>query len=322
MKYIANIISEVLTWCHTIIEAPTLLTATLVPPDIDLAWVDNSDNETGFYIWRSTDGTNFEIIDTVPANTESYTDTTVVVDQEYWYQVQAYNDDATSNVSNTVSTGVIITDVSYGLLYNWFVASEIDYLLAADGWHVPTRAEFEILTTYLGGNTVSGGKLKEIGFTYWDNPNTGATNEVNFNGRGSARRSGIDGLFTDIKDICDLWTQEEYALDPTKGRYCQLAVSNLQSTTTNIVYDKPFGSGIRLLKDSTTLIHGQTGLYTGNDGKIYRTICIDTQEWLADNLAETKYSNGDTIPEVTDAGAWAALATGALCAYDNDWNYV
>ena len=79
---------------------------------------------------------------------------------------------------------------------------------------------------------------------------------------------------------------------------------------------------IRLIKDSTTLTHGQTGTYTGNDGKVYRTICIGTQEWLADNLCETLYRDGSPIPEVTDNATWAALTTGALCAYNNDWNNV
>ena len=86
--------------------------------------------------------------------------------------------------------------------------------------------------------------------------------------------------------------------------------------------DKKYGSPIRLIKISTTLSDGEEGIYTGNDGKIYRTICIGTQEWLADNLAETKYRNGDTIPEVTDNSAWAALTTGAMCVYNNDHNNI
>lgn len=82
------------------------------------------------------------------------------------------------------------------------------------------------------------------------------------------------------------------------------------------------GVGIRPCKLLTELKHGETGTYVGNDSKVYRTICIGNIEWLADNLAETKCRNGDLIPEVTDNAAWAALTTGALCAYNNDWNNV
>ena len=78
------------------------------------------------------------------------------------------------------------------------------------------------------------------------------------------------------------------------------------------------GISIRLVKDSTSLTHGQTSHYTGNDGKVYRTICIGTQEWLADNLCETEYRDGTPIAEVTDGTAWAALTTGARCSYNND----
>ena len=52
----------------------------------------------------------------------------------------------------------------------------------------------------------------------------------------------------------------------------------------------------------------------------YRVVLIGTQDWLAENLCETKYRNGELIPEVTDDIDWAALTTGALCAYDNDWD--
>jgi uncharacterized protein (TIGR02145 family) len=50
------------------------------------------------------------------------------------------------------------------------------------GWHVPSDAEWTILTDYLGGETVSGGKMKEVGTTSWISPNTYATNSSLFTG--------------------------------------------------------------------------------------------------------------------------------------------
>ena len=67
------------------------------------------------------------------------------------------------------------------------------------------------------------------------------------------------------------------------------------------------GGPIRLVKTTTTLTHGQTGTYTGNDGKVYRTICIGTQEWLADNLCETKFRNGDWITGF-DGGVYTPIS--------------
>jgi len=50
------------------------------------------------------------------------------------------------------------------------------------------------------------------------------------------------------------------------------------------------------------------------------TIQIGTQKWMSKNLDVAFYRNGDPIPEVTDATAWAALTTGAWCYYNNDAN--
>lgn len=209
--------------------------------------------------------------------------------------------------------------LGYGLLYNWYAATDARNIAAA-GWHVPTFAEWFTLQSYLGGEAVAGGKIKETGTTYWTTPNTGATNETGFNARGAGYRAGTTGMFAAMGRYVFFWssTQFDASLGYRAGAlYYDSALLPVNSATL-----KADGEPIRLLKDSTTLTDGQTGIYTGNDGKVYRTICIGTQEWLADNLAETKYRNGDDILEVTDNAAWVALTSGALCAYDNDWNNV
>jgi lysyl endopeptidase len=81
--------------------APTGLTADAVACDqIDLAWTDNADNETGFKIERSLNGTTFSEIDTVGANVTNYSDTTVAENTTYWYRVRAYNSAGNSAYSN------------------------------------------------------------------------------------------------------------------------------------------------------------------------------------------------------------------------------
>jgi len=47
-------------------------------------------------------------------------------------------------------------------------------------------------------------------------------------------------------------------------------------------------------------------------------VTIGTQVWATINLDVVTYRNGDVIPQVTDATAWAALTTGAWCYYNND----
>jgi uncharacterized protein (TIGR02145 family) len=47
-------------------------------------------------------------------------------------------------------------------------------------------------------------------------------------------------------------------------------------------------------------------------------VTIGLQIWSACNLDVTTYRNGDTIPQVSDPTAWAALTTGAWCYYNND----
>jgi len=84
--------------------APSDLTATAVSSsEIDLAWTDNSNDETSFEIERSPDGTNFSLLTAVGADTTSYQDTGLSAATTYWYQVSAVNGAGSSASSNTAS---------------------------------------------------------------------------------------------------------------------------------------------------------------------------------------------------------------------------
>jgi uncharacterized protein (TIGR02145 family) len=49
-----------------------------------------------------------------------------------------------------------------------------------------------------------------------------------------------------------------------------------------------------------------------------KEVKIGNQIWSAENLNIDRYSNGDIIPQVTDATEWSSLKTGAWCYYNND----
>jgi hypothetical protein len=76
------------------------------PPFINLQWADNSLDETGFLIERSTDGVNFSFLANVVANAITYDDLAVFGAVTYTYRVAAFNANGTSDFG--VSTGVLV----------------------------------------------------------------------------------------------------------------------------------------------------------------------------------------------------------------------
>jgi len=92
----------------------------------------------------------------------------------------------------------------YGALYNWYAVDNA-HGLAPAGWRVPTEADFLALSTFLGGDAVAGGKLKEMGLTHWLPTNVGATDEYGFRLRGAGDRA-FSGIFNAIKALAFLWT--------------------------------------------------------------------------------------------------------------------
>ncbi len=67
----------------------------------------------------------------------------------------------------------------YGKLYNWSAVND-SRGLAPEGWHIPTDIEWTELENYFGGDSLAGGKLKEVGLSHWRYSNPDATNESGF----------------------------------------------------------------------------------------------------------------------------------------------
>jgi uncharacterized protein (TIGR02145 family) len=78
----------------------------------------------------------------------------------------------------------------YGKLYNWYAVND-PRGLAPKGFHVPSDAEWTVLTDYLGGVRVAGGKMKST--SGWEKDGNG-TNSSGFTGLPGGDRFN-DGSF-------------------------------------------------------------------------------------------------------------------------------
>jgi uncharacterized protein (TIGR02145 family) len=89
----------------------------------------------------------------------------------------------------------------YGVLYNHSAAT----IACPTGWHLPSKAEFDTLSLFLGGDSLSGKKLKEIGFLHWNAPNTSANNLSEFNGLPGGNRDPVQFTFFNLGNIGYFW---------------------------------------------------------------------------------------------------------------------
>ncbi|MFC1733159.1 fibrobacter succinogenes major paralogous domain-containing protein [candidate division KSB1 bacterium] len=98
----------------------------------------------------------------------------------------------------------------FGALYNWYAVNTGK--LCPAGWHVPDDVEWDTLITFLGGNPIAGGKLKDTGTIYWLPPNTGASNESGFTALPGGCRSENNGLFDLMFESGWYWSSKEESI--------------------------------------------------------------------------------------------------------------
>jgi uncharacterized protein (TIGR02145 family) len=131
----------------------------------------------------------------------------------------------------------------YGLLYTWYAVSD-NRNVCPSGWHVATDADWTSLTDFLGGDSIAGGKLKEIGTTHFSSPNIGATNESGFTALPSGHRY-YNGFFSGIGDGSVWWTATEYSVDRAWFRSLGYSTKAVRRD----YYPKNDGMAIRCIKD-------------------------------------------------------------------------
>jgi uncharacterized protein (TIGR02145 family) len=135
---------------------------------------------------------------------------------------------------------------TYGRYYTWYAVAD-SRNLCPTGWHVPNDDEWTTLITYLGGNGIAGGKLKETGTAHWKTSNTGATNESGFTALPDGYHNYLGG-YSVWGDISSWWSSTEYSTTSTS--YCFIEnKSRSIGGSGRFFFPKQTGFGVRCLRD-------------------------------------------------------------------------
>jgi uncharacterized protein (TIGR02145 family) len=158
-----------------------------------------------------------------------------ITDQTEWYNQLA---GAYSNYDNNPSNGDI-----YGRLYNFYAISD-PRGVCPSGWHIPSDAEWTTLVDNLGGMSIAGGKIKEMGTTHWTSANPDETNDFGFTALPGGFRY-FTGTFNAIGDFAYWWSSTEYSSDYHWISY----ISQYSGYLLKNYYLKNYGLTVRCAKD-------------------------------------------------------------------------
>lgn len=134
----------------------------------------------------------------------------------------------------------IANKADYGALYNKYAVDHAaPASLAPTGWRIPSDADYNTLVAFIGGDTVAGGKLKEIGISHWTTPNTGATDEYGFKGLPSGNRSYLTASFGSMNNSFFAWDSD--------NKFFALAYNQINSSLS--LGNAGYGFAVRCMRD-------------------------------------------------------------------------
>ena len=222
--------------------------------------------------------------------------------------------------------------------------------ICPEGWHLPTKAEFETLITAVGGQFTAGKVLKST--SGWNSGGNGS-DAFAFSALPAGSRDYV-GSYNVEGDYANFWSSTE---DFSSFAYYMYLYYDYDDAGLNFNY-KNLGFSVRCLKDEGETVQSSssvtqqsssskkvesssskvtepaevtTGTMTDSrDGQTYKTVKIGSQTWMAENLnfktdSSFCYSNNET--NCTTYGrlyTWTAAVSACpsgwhLPSYD-EWN--
>ncbi|MFW6020260.1 MAG: FISUMP domain-containing protein [Bacteroidales bacterium] len=185
---------------------------------------------------------------------------TVKIGDQIWMaenlKVTHYNDGvAIQRVETGSCTWGNLTDGAYswydhditnkdrmGAFYNWYAVKSGK--LAPQGWHIPTKEEWEQLITFLGNNGFQGDEARALkADSLWTEGGTG-TNDYYFNALPFGTKSAT-GSFTSHDWVARWWTSTEYDSEEA----WLFSMSSYKPGVDSNSYSKNTGVTIRCVKD-------------------------------------------------------------------------
>lgn len=142
-------------------------------------------------------------------------------------------------------------NADFGKLYNGYVTDNGNSKnVCPVGWHVPIRAEYNELISYLGDTAVAGGKLKESGNTHWLSPSAG-TNTSGFTGLpGGLRSVPMPSVnFNAMGSGGGFWASDYHA--GGQGGYWCLYLSHLDDSALVNFSAPEMGLSVRCMREYT-----------------------------------------------------------------------
>lgn len=129
----------------------------------------------------------------------------------------------------------------YGAYYNWYTVNTGK--LCPTGWHIPDWDEWKKLKEYLQAEV--GGKMKEMGYKYWYEPNSGASNSSGFSGRGGGLRH-VEGNWGYLRST-GIWWASSHGTDDIHAHCAYLKYDD--TSLTQAIQWRICGMNVRCLQD-------------------------------------------------------------------------
>jgi uncharacterized protein (TIGR02145 family) len=129
---------------------------------------------------------------------------------------------------------------THGYLYTWEAAANA----CPVGWRLPSMQDWWSLSKSLGGDEISGGKLKQAGTSSWKDPNNGATNSSGFTALSSGRANDTEMKYLGTATF--FWTNVD---DDDATSWCAILSSSGEDLAISPA-EKKNGFSVRCIKNS------------------------------------------------------------------------